>query len=161
MSTHTRATTVTRRRAAAPPPPAAPEVVAPTLSREAAALRHKAGGEIAALLRLAEVDAALLRRPQEQREAALRDAAAERKTLGARISRDVLDAYSKALRGGRQPAVARVVAGVCYGCFVRLHAKLEHHLRQQRGVGSCPHCLRVVYDPAWLTEPVREEIGRR
>ena len=161
MSTHTRATTVARRRTATPPPPAAPAPVVPTLSREAAALRHKAGGEIAALLRLAELDAALLRRPEEQREAALRDAAAERKTLGARISRDVLDAYSKALRGGRQPAVARVVAGVCYGCFVRLHAKLEHHLRQQRGVGSCPHCLRVVYDPAWLSEPAREEIGRR
>jgi predicted nucleic acid-binding Zn-ribbon protein len=95
-------------------------------------------GEISALLRLAELDAAGLGR---------RD---ERDALVARLSPEVLEAYHRALRGGRQPAVARLVAGVCSGCYTRLHSKLDYHIRRRRGVAPCPRCLRLVYDPAWL-----------
>lgn len=133
--------------------------------------RDKTGAAIAALLRLAELDTALLRLAEPQREDALVETAAERRLLGARIPRDLLDAYHRAVRGGRQPAVARAEGGVCYGCFVRLHAKLEHQLRQARGVAPCPHCLRVVYDPAWLpgatavvapgAAPAKQAVGRR
>jgi predicted nucleic acid-binding Zn-ribbon protein len=110
-------------------------------------------------LRLAELDAALLKRPAEKRDAALELTSEERRVLGYRISREVLDAYHRALRGGRQPAVARVVESVCYGCFVRLHSKLDHQLRHRRGIASCPHCLRVIYDPAWLGERPKEVLG--
>ena len=156
MSTRTRTAAAIRSRAATPPPAPAPPAPA---SLDTAAVRHKTATEIAALLRLAELDAALMKRPMAKRDAALELTSSERRLLGHRISRDVLDAYHRALRGGRQPAVARVVGSVCYGCFVRLHAKLDHQLRQRGGIASCPHCLRVIYDPAWLVEASKEVLG--
>ena len=73
----------------------------------------------------------------------------------ARLSPEILEAYDRALRGGRQPAVVRLVASVCSGCHVRLHSTLEQKVRRRRGVGPCPHCLRLVYDPAWLDAAAR------
>jgi len=157
MSTHPRTAASTRHRTPAAPPPLP---TPPPPSREAVAARRKTAAEIAALLRLAELDAAALRRPAGDRPAVVDASAEERRTLGTRISREVLDAYHRAMRGGRQPAVTRVVGSVCYGCFVRLHAKLDHQVRHHRGVGACPHCLRVVYDPAWLEDLSREALGR-
>jgi len=157
MSTHPRTAASTRQRTAVAPPPLP---TSPPPSREAMAARRKTAAEIAALLRLAELDAAALRRPAGDRPAALDASADERRALGTRISHEVLDAYHRAMRGGRQPAVTRVVGSVCYGCFVRLHAKLDHQVRHHRGVGSCPHCLRVVYDPAWLEDPSKGALER-
>jgi predicted nucleic acid-binding Zn-ribbon protein len=94
--------------------------------------------EITALIRLADLDAARLGR-QDERDA-----------LVAQLSPEVLEAYHRALRGGRQPAVVRLVASVCSGCHTRLHSKLDHQIRQRWGVAPCPRCLRLVYDPAWL-----------
>jgi len=120
----------TRRKASPIQPPAVP--------REPTAEHRKTTAEITALLELAELDAA---RP---------DRADARHGLAARLSPEVLEAYHRALRAGRRPAVVRLVASVCSGCHVRLHAKLDHQVRQRRGVAPCPHCLRLVYDPAWL-----------
>ena len=64
--------------------------------------------------------------------------------------REILEAYDRAVRGGRRPAVVSLVASVCSGCHVRLHSTLEQKIRRRRGVAPCPHCLRLVYDPAWL-----------
>lgn len=94
--------------------------------------------EISALVQLAELDATLLGRE------------GERHGLAARLGPDVLDAYNRALRAGRRPPVVRMMASVCSGCHVRLHSTLEQKIRRRRGVAPCPHCLRVVYDPAWL-----------
>jgi predicted nucleic acid-binding Zn-ribbon protein len=74
----------------------------------------------------------------------------ERSGLAKRLSREVAEGYERARRGGREPAVVRLSAGVCGGCHVRLHATLERRIRRVRGVAACPHCLRLVYDPAWL-----------
>jgi hypothetical protein len=86
---------------------------------------RRADDEIAALLRLAEIDAALLAREDEGRVAVFDEVADERHGLGARLSPEVLEAYDRALRAGRQPAVVRFVESVCSGCHVRLHATLE------------------------------------
>jgi predicted nucleic acid-binding Zn-ribbon protein len=128
--------------------------------RDAVADRHTTDAGVAALLRLAELDAALRRRVAAERDAAAGEATAERRALAARVPRDVLDWYHRAVRGGRQPPVVRVVEGVCHGCFVRLHAKLEQQFRH-RGVASCPRCLRVVYDAEALRESPKEALGRR
>ncbi len=126
-----RATRPATRRAARP--------IAPPAARpESTAERKKTSGEISTLLRLAELDATRLDRPDE------------RHRLAASLTPEVLEAYHRALRGGRRPAVVRLVASVCSGCYVRLHSKLDHQIRQRRGVAPCPHCLRLVYDPAWL-----------
>jgi len=127
----TRATRRATRKAADPIEPPAPR-------REPTAERRKTAAEIGALIRLAELDATRLDRPDE------------RHRLASGLSPEVLEAYHRALRGGRQPAVVRLVASVCSGCYVRLHSKLDHQIRQRRGVAACPHCLRLVYDPAWL-----------
>ncbi|HXK11011.1 MAG TPA: hypothetical protein VMT70_15285 [Vicinamibacteria bacterium] len=141
------------RTPAAPPPARKPTrpVGAPALPKELAAARERTAGEVTALLRLAELDAVLLDR-EEGGQAPVDDEGAKlRRRLTARLSPEVLEAYVRSLRAGRRPAVVRLVGSVCTGCHVRLHSKLDHQIRQRRGVAACPHCLRLVYDPAWLT----------
>lgn len=142
----TNARTRTPRTTPKLPSPAA----TPPPSRELAATRKKTAAEIAALVHLAELDATLLARPNERRKPARTEVADGRHALGAKLSPDVLEAYERAMRGGRQPAVVRLVASVCSGCHVRLHSTLEQKIRRRRGVAACPHCLRLVYDPEWL-----------
>jgi len=134
-----RATRETPGHRAAPPSPSG-----------LAAAREKAAREIDALVRLAVLDAALLDREKGGRAPVHEKVADERRGLVARLSPEVLEAYERALRGGRRPAVVRLVTSVCSGCHVRLHSKLDHQIRLRRGVAACPHCLRLVYDPAWL-----------
>jgi hypothetical protein len=125
-------------------------IEAPSPSRELAADRKRAASEIAALVHLAELDAALLAVDSGRREGEYDEVADERHGLGARLSPEILEAYDRAIRGGRHPAVVSLVASVCSGCHVRLHSTLEQKIRRRRGVAPCPHCLRLVYDPAWL-----------
>jgi len=110
--------------------------------------REKTAVAIAALVRLAELDAALLGR--EPRRPIGEEAAKERHGLMASLTPELLEAYERALRAGRRPAVVRLVGSVCSGCYVRLHSKLDHQIRHRRGAAACPHCLRVVYDPGRL-----------
>ena len=113
-------------------------------------MNRKESPEIAALVHLAELDTALLARGDGRREARSGDVADERHALGASLSPEILEAYERAMRGGRRPAVVSLVASVCSGCHVRLHSTLEQKIRRRRGVAPCPHCLRLVYDPSWL-----------
>ena len=129
--------------------PPSPAIASPP-SRELAAAQAKAAGELASLVRLAELDAEQLD-SEGVRRAPLNDAVAhERHRLAAKLSPEILEAYNRSLRAGRRPAVVRLAASVCSGCNMRLHATLEQKVRRRRGVGACPHCLRLVYDPAWL-----------
>jgi predicted nucleic acid-binding Zn-ribbon protein len=132
-------------------------VEAPSSSPDLAAARERTAAEIAALVHLAELDAALLDRRNGRREPVDDEVADERGALGARLPPEILEAYERAMRGGRQPAVVSLVASVCSGCHVRLHSTLELKIRRRRGVAPCPHCLRLVYDPAWLDAAVPRE----
>jgi hypothetical protein len=125
----------TRRATRKGPGPVEP----PALAGAPPADRDRIGGEITALIRLADLDATRLDRPDE------------RHVLAKRLSAETLENYHRALRAGRRPAVVPVAASVCSGCHVRLHSKLDHQIRQRRGVAACPHCLRLVYDPSWLS----------
>ena len=126
-----------------------PAIASPP-SCELAAARAKAAGEIASLVRLGELDAELLDSEGLRREPPSDAVAHERHRLAVKLSAEVLEAYNRALRAGRQPAVVRLAASVCSGCNVRLHSTLEQKVRRRRGIGACPHCLRLVYDPSWL-----------
>ena len=128
--------------------PGSTEAATPSL--ELVAARTRAAGEIATLVHLAELDDTLLGRKGDRRRPVYDEVADERHTLGARLSPDILEAYERAMRGGRRPAVVGLVASVCSGCHVRLHSTIEQKIRRRRGVAPCPHCLRLVYDPAWL-----------
>ena len=109
---------------------------APPVSRELAAAREKAAGELAALVQLAELDAFLLEREHGRRPSVDEEALRERQRLGARLSPEIRVAYDRALRAGRRPAVVRLVASVCSGCHVRLHSTLEHKI--QGAAASAP-----------------------
>lgn len=112
--------------------------------------REKMAVDVAALLRLAEIDAGLLGREPGRPVPVGEEVAKERRGLLARLTPEILEAYERALRAGRRPAVVRLVGSVCSGCYMRLHSKLDHQIRHRRGAAACPHCLRVVYDPARL-----------
>jgi hypothetical protein len=137
------------RRARRPVKRPAPAAPAPPSSGPATE-RLATAGEIAALLHLAELDAALLDGDEGVRAPAYDEVADKRHGLGVKLSVEILEAYERALRAGRRPAVVRLVASVCTGCHMRLHSKLDHFIRRRRGVAPCPRCLRLVYDPAWL-----------
>jgi len=124
---------------------ALPEEI-PAFVRDAARAR-----EVAALVRLADLDRLVLAPDGRRRRLEPAAKADERDGLVARLSPEIHEAYDRALRAGRQPAVVCLVKSVCSGCHVRLHATLEQKVRRRRGVAACPHCLRLVYDPAWLT----------
>jgi predicted nucleic acid-binding Zn-ribbon protein len=128
-------------------PQIAPPATAATTA--AVAARTKAAREIVALVQLAELDAALIAEDRG-REAKHEKRAQERHGLAAKLSPELLEAYNRVLRAGRRPAVVRLALNVCSGCHVRLHSTLEQRIRRRRGVGACPHCLRLVYDTAWL-----------
>jgi predicted nucleic acid-binding Zn-ribbon protein len=125
-------------------------IPAPAPPLEVTAEGRKTATEVTVLVRLAEMDSSWLARQEERREPGADEVANERRALAARLSPDILEAYERALRGGRQPAVVSLVASVCSGCHVRLHSTLEQKVRRRRGVAPCPHCLRLVYDTAWL-----------
>lgn len=111
----------------------------PALFQKPAADQAKIAREITTLIRLAEIDATRAERPDE------------RHALAVKLSAETLETYHRALRAGRRPPVVRLVTSVCSGCHMRLHSKLDHQIRQRRGLAACPHCLRLVYDPAWLS----------
>jgi hypothetical protein len=134
------------KRPAADVSQAAPPEPIPGLERDPARAR-----EVAALVRLADLDRLALAPDGRRRRLDADGAAGERNGLVARLSPEIHEAYDRALRAGRQPAVVCLVKSVCSGCHVRLHATLEQKVRRRRGVAACPHCLRLVYDPAWLT----------
>jgi len=97
---------------------------------------------VAALVRLALLDGAL----DPQPSVAL-PSSRQRESLLVQVPPEVLDAYERALRAGRRPAVTAIDGSVCRGCNMRLHSSLAQRI-QSRGAAACPHCLRVVYSPA-------------
>ncbi len=111
-------------------------VAVPSPSPELAAVIVRTAAEVTALVRLAELDGV--------------EATDERRALEAKLPPLVLEAYERAVRGGRRPAVVSLVASVCSGCHMRLHSALEQKIRRRQGVAPCPHCFRLVFDPSWL-----------
>lgn len=124
--TATRRTRVVHAPAAKTPTPAAALPAAPP--------------GVAALVQLAGLDGVL--------EAESKGPAAatphQRESLTRQLSPEILDAYERALRAGRRPAVTVMEDCVCRGCHMRLHSSLAQRIHS-RGAAACPHCLRVVY----------------
>jgi hypothetical protein len=95
---------------------------------------------VAALIQLATFDGVLDSRGPAPA------AGTRRETLARQVPPEMLDAYDRALRAGRRPAVAALDGSVCRGCHMRLHSSLAQRIHS-RGAAACPHCLRVVYEP--------------
>ena len=108
--------------------------------------RLKTAEEIAALLHLAELDAAFLAREDEGRAPVYDEVVDERHGLGARLSPEILEAYDRALRARaasrRWSAWSRAsVAAATCGCMRR-------STRRSAGAGGSPPALTAF---AWCS----------
>ena len=57
---------------------------------------------------------------------------------------EIVSRYER-LKSRYQRPVARLIAGACEGCRVRLTASAAHRLRTDGSVQICDHCGRFVY----------------
>lgn len=78
-----------------------------------------------------------------------------REALRASIEKTLLKTYD-ALTTKRGYSVAPVEKGVCRGCHTTLPPQLNNMLARGETIESCPRCLRIVYRPETLDEPVAE-----
>jgi hypothetical protein len=95
---------------------------------------------VTALVQLARLDGVLEAQPPTPPSASRR----LRESLVGQLPPEILEAYERALRAGRRPALAAIEGSMCRGCHMRLHSSLLQRI-QSRGAAACPHCLRVVY----------------
>jgi predicted nucleic acid-binding Zn-ribbon protein len=93
-------------------------------------------GEIRALLRLVERDAA----PEPSAESA-RASNADRKGLPPLV----VERYDALVAAGRRPPVATIERGACSGCHLRLPTMVESKVTHALALHTCPHCRRMLY----------------
>lgn len=108
--------------------------------------------QVQAVLTLATLDSRLRQaeaQPQRQADSLADQRAAVRKTLPP----EVVALYDQALRSGREPIVTQLVADTCAGCYLRLATSIAQRVRRGRSLSACPHCGRLLYEPA-SAEPV-------
>jgi len=120
-------------------------------SSEAELLRHRIAGTDASRADLAgefgqkEAEALALSEMLQRRHA---EGDAQRKALTRGMPPEVLALYDLAVRSGRQPFVAKMVSGICSGCYLRVATNLAQRVRSGRHVSACPHCHRLLYEVA-------------
>ena len=117
---------------------------------------------IGGLLRLAETD-----REIHDREMAseLADSSDYDTVLELRIQREELlsrrrrllanlraerKVYETLVGAGRLPAIVALIGEHCAGCHLRLPPQRARAVAGQLPVARCPHCARLLYDPAAL-----------
>ena len=103
--------------------------------------------QVQAVLTLAALDSRLRQaeaQPQRQVDPLADQRAAVRKTLPL----EVVALYDQALRSGREPVVTQLVADTCAGCYLRLATSIAQRVRRGRSLSACPHCGRLLYEPA-------------
>lgn len=66
-----------------------------------------------------------------------------REKLAKKLPKQLLDRYERIMKRYER-ALAPVINGICYGCFIRLPSELS---TRRAGVQTCPNCGRIIY---WL-----------
>ncbi|RKX71143.1 hypothetical protein DRP53_02675 [candidate division WOR-3 bacterium] len=66
-----------------------------------------------------------------------------REKLARKIPKPLLARYER-IRQRYERALAPVIGGICYGCFIRLPSEMS---TRRDEVQSCPNCGRIIY---WL-----------
>jgi predicted nucleic acid-binding Zn-ribbon protein len=102
-------------------------------------------GEIAALLRLAELDA----QAQDPTPDTL---PARREASRRQVTGVLLERYETLLEIGREPPIVPIERGGCSGCHVRLPTMMEYRARGAPAIHTCPRCRRMLYAPEMLRE---------
>ena len=68
----------------------------------------------------------------------------ERAQLLAKLPKMLARRY-ESLHTRRPLAVARVVKGVCQGCYIELPPMMSHEMLSQTRFEECPHCHRIIF----------------
>jgi len=78
-------------------------------------------------------------------DAVLEETTAERRTLAAQISPNVLEQYEIVAKGRRGIAVAEARAERCTECHVRLRPMIYSEVRHNKTLVQCDSCQRFLY----------------
>lgn len=68
----------------------------------------------------------------------------EKQGLRSEVSEDLLELYDKLLKGRQNPAVVKVVEGICQGCRVELPGQEYDRFLKSDAVFRCPNCRRIL-----------------
>ncbi|HID32390.1 MAG TPA: hypothetical protein EYP24_03325 [bacterium (Candidatus Stahlbacteria)] len=66
-----------------------------------------------------------------------------REKLAKKIPKPLLDRYER-IQKRYDRALAPVIGGICYGCFIRLPLEMSS---KREEIQTCPNCGRIIY---WL-----------
>jgi predicted nucleic acid-binding Zn-ribbon protein len=66
-----------------------------------------------------------------------------RKKLARKIPKRLLERYER-IQKRHDRALAPVIRGICYGCFIRLPLEMSS---RRKNLQHCPNCGRIIY---WL-----------
>ena len=72
---------------------------------------------------------------------------AKREGLLAGLHREFSEAYLKLLKPKKGMPVARILAGVCEGCSMKVPQHLINEIRKVKGIVVCQHCARILVFP--------------
>lgn len=64
-----------------------------------------------------------------------------REKLAQKISKQLLERYERIVKRYER-ALAPVINGICYGCFIRLPSEMS---TRRSGIVTCPNCGRIIY----------------
>jgi uncharacterized protein len=78
-------------------------------------------------------------------ERAARELQAERASIGASMSRTVLDRYERTRKARKGLAMAEVLDGRCSACHLTLRLQFFQDLKRSNDVMSCENCQRILY----------------
>ena len=101
--------------------------------------------ELAAEQRKVSAALEVLGREQEGLEAQNARLDAERKEVEGGLPRELVTEFVRISRGRGGLAVARVVAGLCQGCSVRIQPRVFQLVRKNEALIHCDSCKRYLY----------------
>ena len=101
------------------------------------------------------VSAGLEQLKQEEQEALERKASLEsdRSRVEGELPPELISEFARVSRSRGGVAVARVVAGLCQGCSVRIQPRIFQQIRRNEGILRCDSCRRFLY---YIEEKVDE-----
>ena len=101
------------------------------------------------------VSAALAELKREEQEALDRKASLEsdRSRVEGELPPELVSEFTRVSRARGGVAVARVVAGLCQGCSVRIQPRIIQQVRRNEGLLRCDSCRRFLY---YIEEKVDE-----
>jgi predicted nucleic acid-binding Zn-ribbon protein len=107
--------------------------------------RKAAEAAMAAVVKDAEQQRAVLNTERAALDGELARLAAERATAAAAVPAATLTKYEQRAKSRKGVAVSQMVGGICTGCNVRLRPHVEQIVRRNDALTPCDSCQRILY----------------